>query len=168
LPLDVFDDDGQVNREEQSVLRKPDGRNHKCMGHEIRATGNLGDHRPGRPVIVTFPDGTEKEFETIRSKTAVFLVIANAIRANWLDGECTVLAPDQFMQSMGSRYRFKAKTSASYVCKPDEAEILMFTKPGHTHFVLGDGNGKIYLDPLTDHDMSPYKLTEKRIYKRLP
>jgi actin-related protein len=46
----------------QRALRK----GHKCMGHDIRATGNLGDHRPGRPVIVTFPDGTEKEFETIQ------------------------------------------------------------------------------------------------------
>ena len=110
----------------------------------------------------------EKETGNIRSKTAVFLLIANAIRANWLDGECTVLAPDQFMQSMGSRYRFSAKTSGTYQCKPDEAEILMFVKPGHTHFVLGDGAGKIAHDPLTDHDMSPYKLTEKRIYKRLP
>lgn len=110
----------------------------------------------------------EKETGNIRSKTAVFLLIANAMRANWLDGECTVLAPDQFMQSMGSRYRFKAKTDSFYVCKPDEAEILKFVKPGHEHFVLGDGNGKIYHDPMTDHDMTPYKLTEKRIYRRLP
>lgn len=110
----------------------------------------------------------ERETGNIRSKTSVFLLFANAIKANWLDGECTVLAPDQFMQSMGSRYRFSAKTSASYVCKPDEAEILMFVKPGHTHFVLGDGQGKIAYDPLTDHDMTPYKLTEKRIYRRLP
>jgi len=110
----------------------------------------------------------ERETGNIRSKTSVFLLFANALKANWVDGESTVLAPDQIMQSMGSRYRFKAKTDATYQCKPDEAEILMFTKPGHTHFVLGDGTGKIAFDPLTDHDMTPYKLTEKRIYKRLP
>ena len=110
----------------------------------------------------------ENETGNIRSKQSVFLLFANALKAGWVDGEATVLAPDQIMQSMGSRYRFKAKTDSLYQCKPDEAEILKFVKPGHTHFVLGDGAGKIAYDPLTDHDMSPYKLLEKRIYKRMP
>ena len=108
----------------------------------------------------------ERETGNVRAPSAIILLFANSLRANWVDGEATVLAPDQIMQSMGSKYRFKAKTDAFYKCLPDEAEILKFVKPGHEHFVLGDGFGKILQDPLTNHDMTPYKLMEKRIYKK--
>jgi hypothetical protein len=102
----------------------------------------------------------------VRSEDAVFKMFANAIRAGWVDSEATVMAPDQILLSMGSKYRLKGKFPADYQCQNGEKEILLFSKPGHDHFVLGDGNGKCYFDPLTNHDMTPYTLSGKRIFHK--
>lgn len=53
---------------------------------------------------------------------------------------------------------------ADYICKPGEYEVLVLKKPGHTHFVPGDGKGNYSWDPLGYRDaQKDYILTGKRI-----
>lgn len=112
----------------------------------------------------------EDETGNVRSKKAVILLFLNALRAGWVDEEATVLFPDELLKSMGSSLRLKTKADVPLPLPqtlPGEYEILKFAKPGHEHFVLGDGLGKIVFDPMTDHDMTPYRLVGKRIYRKV-
>lgn len=112
----------------------------------------------------------EEETENVRSKKAIMLLFYNALKAGWVDEEATILSPDELLKSMGSQLRLKSKTDLPHELPPTligEYEILKFRKPGHEHFVLGDGLGKIKHDPMTDHSMDGYKLVGKRIFKKV-
>lgn len=56
--------------------------------------------------------------------------------------------------------------SADYICKEYEYEILELKKPGHTHFVRGDGKGNYTWDSLGIRDaQKDYTIKSKRIVK---
>jgi len=57
-------------------------------------------------------------------------------------------------------------TSADYICKPGEYEILKLVKPGYAHFVRGDGKGNYTWDSLGIRDaQKDYIVGEKRIIR---
>jgi hypothetical protein len=107
----------------------------------------------------------EKQTGLVRAHGALFLAIVNGMKSGWLDAECTVLDPDRLAMSFGGRVKFLGKFPKDYATKENQYEILKFVKPGHDHFVLGDGNGKVLFNPLPNHDMTPYKLEGKRIFE---
>jgi hypothetical protein len=95
----------------------------------------------------------------------IILKLAEAMGKGLVDGETTVLNPEGLTKIFGKELYFIGKMPSNYTTNAGEYEILMFEKPGHTHFVLGDGKGGVLFDPLTAHDMGPYKLVSKRIFR---
>lgn len=91
--------------------------------------------------------------------------LVEALGKGYVDQQTTVLNPGALAEIFGKKLAFLGKQPADYVTKKDEHEILMFEKPGHVHFVLGDGKGNVLFDPLTNHDMKPYVLKSKRIFR---
>jgi len=55
-----------------------------------------------------------------------------------------------------------------YICKENEYEILELKRPGHTHFVRGDGSGHYTWDSLGIRpQQKEYKINSKRIIRIL-
>jgi len=94
---------------------------------------------------------------------------------NLTDG-CTVNSPIALFHLAGvGKYNWVSKTEASYVTKAKEIEILVFERKAdtpagmknakHTHFVAGDGKGKVMFDPLGPSNTVKYgTLISKRIF----
>jgi hypothetical protein len=84
----------------------------------------------------------------------------------WVDNEATVLRPDLvFSTLIGDNYTV-TRESADYKTAADEYEILVF-KAKFTHFVTGDGMGKVAYDPLgNSNTVATGRVVEKRIFRR--
>ncbi len=81
--------------------------------------------------------------------------------------------PDRILRKLGLLTVYLGHLPASYVCKPDEFEILHFKwidKKGveHHHFVAGDGKGHVTYDPWGfSATVANGELHNKRIFRVL-
>ena len=65
-----------------------------------------------------------------------------------IGSECTVNNPDDIVSYFHLQYRTSARMEApSYLCQPDEQELLQWERPGWVHWVTGDGKGNVAYDP---------------------
>ena len=84
----------------------------------------------------------------------------------FLDNELTVIW-DKCFKYFGWTVSVK-KESPVYACKDGEFEILELSKPGHTHFLPGDGQGHYTWDPLGMRpQQKDYKIKSKRVFRCL-
>lgn len=63
---------------------------------------------------------------------------------------CTVLDPDALLRLAGGKGSVRKVDGSGYKAATGEWQILRFhnQRTGFSHFVLGDGNGKVRFDPL--------------------
>lgn len=119
--------------------------------------------------FVSMANMVERETGVPFTPEKIMRVFAGCLTYGSVDKEATIIKPDHVLLLMGSELRFKSRCDAPApltVTGVGEFEILKFSKPGHEHFVLGDGFGKCYADPLPNHDMKPYILVGKRIFSK--
>jgi hypothetical protein len=90
----------------------------------------------------------------------------DAFERKWIDKEATVLdAGSVFSALTGGKY-FVSKEGASYKTAANEYEVLVF-KAKFTHFVAGDGTGKVVYDPLgNSNTVATGSIVEKRIFRK--
>ena len=100
-------------------------------------------------------------------RTEAVVMIEQGIQAGALDDELTV-SWAEFFGIFGVKVSVRFE-KPDYICKKNEFEILELEKPGHTHFVPGDGQGNWVWDPLGRYrpGVENYRLKSKRVFKEL-
>ena len=87
----------------------------------------------------------------------------------WMDQECTILNPNAIFGhlKMDVRYTDRHEPPERKTMK-SEVEILKFTSPHGSHFVVGDGNGNVAYDPYgISKAVRDGSIESKRIFRRL-
>ena len=86
----------------------------------------------------------------------------------YLDNEATMLNPEAILSELtGKRFSVR-KESAEYKTTEREHEILLFANAKYQHFVLGNGKGAVFYDPLgSSNTVATGSLVGKRIFTPL-
>jgi hypothetical protein len=90
-------------------------------------------------------------------------------KAGWMDQECTILNPNAIFGhlKMDVRYTDRHEIPVRRAMH-NEVEILRFTSPHGSHFVVGDGNGNVAYDPYgVSKAVRDGRVESKRIFRRL-
>ena len=92
----------------------------------------------------------------------------SAWEKKWADDDATMLNPAATLSEMSGIAFDVKKVESDYKAHPDEGEVLVFENGKYTHFVLGDGNGKVAYDPLgNSNTVANGKIIGKRIFFRV-
>lgn len=92
-------------------------------------------------------------------------VYQKAFSNGWTDDEVTMIYPASVLSFMTGMKFNVAKKPASYTVRQSEYEVLVFQNETCTHFVLGDGSGRVKHDPMgNSNTVRNGRLVGKRIF----
>jgi hypothetical protein len=90
----------------------------------------------------------------------------DAFERKWIDNEATVLNPGAILSALTGGHYTVSKEEANYKTAAHEREVLVF-KAKFTHFVAGDGTGKVAYDPLgNSNTVATGSVIGKRIFRK--
>lgn len=91
----------------------------------------------------------------------------DAFERKMIDNEATVLNPGAVISMLtGGKYTVRHEGS-TYKTAPNEYEVLVF-KAKFTHYVAGDGTGRVSYDPLgNSNTVATGSIVEKRIFRKV-
>jgi hypothetical protein len=102
---------------------------------------------------------TEKRIDAI-------VAYLDGLKQQLIEKDCTVLNPAELLFALTGDHYAVTKETAGYKTAANELEILVF-KADCTHFVVGDGTGKVAYDPLGASNTVKYGvMIEKRIFRK--
>ena len=81
---------------------------------------------------------------------------------------CFINSPDTLLRILGWPAKYTGvHEGPEYECKDDEVEILRFELGNQSHFVVGDGNGRVTYDPMgVSKTVAEGRLVSKRIFRK--
>lgn len=94
----------------------------------------------------------------------------------WMTRNCFILNPTAILRDMGVKSMMTTddtltepwKLPASYICSPQEFEVLEW-RYEEGHFTAGDGKGNLTYDPMgISRTASNGKVVSKRVFRRIP
>jgi len=97
---------------------------------------------------------------------------AECVQAGFMTADCFLEFPHRVLEAYTGNVYEVFKAPISYIALDGEVEVLRFERPTtaqlYSHFVLGNGEGRVEYDPLGDSQtVKQGKLASKRIFRRV-